>query len=45
MHYFNLTVRYAVLQKLDALYPKCVHYRLNWAEKGASMKHIQVLLL
>ena len=34
MHCFNLTVRYAVLTKLGALYPEYVHFRLNWAEKG-----------
>ena len=34
MHCFNLTVRYTVLPKSGALYPECVHYRLNWAEKG-----------
>ena len=34
MHRFNLSVRYAVLPKSSALYPECVHYRLNWAEKG-----------
>ena len=34
MHCFNLTVIYAVLPKSGAHYPECVHYRLNWAEKG-----------
>ena len=34
MHCLNFTVRYAVLPKQGALYPECVHYRLNWAEKG-----------
>ena len=34
MHRFNLSVRYAVLTKSSALYPECVHNRLNWAEKG-----------
>ena len=34
MHCFNLTVIYALLPKSSALYPECVHYRLNWAEKG-----------
>ena len=27
-------MRYAVLSKSAALYLECVHYRLNWAEKG-----------
>ena len=34
MHCFNLTAPYAVLTKLVALRLECVHYRLNWAEKG-----------
>ena len=34
MHCFNLTAPYAVLPKLAALRLECVHYRLNWAEKG-----------
>ena len=34
MHCFNLTASYAVLTKLVALRLECVHYRLNWAEKG-----------
>ena len=34
MHCFNLTVRYALLPKLGALYPECVRYHLHWAEKG-----------
>ena len=35
MHCFNLTAPYAVQTKLVALRLECVHYRLNWAEKGA----------
>ena len=37
MHCFNLTAPYAVLTKLVALRLECVHYRLNWAEKGVHM--------
>ena len=37
MHCFNLTAPYAVLTKLVALRLECVHYRLNWAEKGVGM--------
>ena len=45
MHCFNLTVRYAALPKLGALYPECVHYRLNWAEKGVLPVNTRLLPL
>ena len=38
MHCFNLIVKYAVLPISGALYPECVHYRLNWAEKTYEQK-------
>ena len=34
MHCFHLIVRYAVLSNSAALFLECVHYRLNWPEKG-----------
>ena len=42
MHCFNLTASYAVLTKLVALRLECVHYRLNWAEKGVGTFHIGI---
>ena len=41
MHCFNLTAPYAVLTKLVALRLECVHYRLNWAEKGVVDSYLQ----
>ena len=38
MHCFHLIVPYAVLLNSAALFLKCMHYRLNWPEKGVSLK-------
>ena len=40
MHCFNLTAPYAVLTKLVALRLECVHYRLNWVEKGVDTRYV-----
>ena len=37
MHCVYLIVRYAVLSNSAALFLECVHYRLNWPEKGVHL--------
>ena len=37
-------MRYTVLSKSAALYLKCVHYRLNWAEKGVVLSNFFSIL-